>query len=367
MNVAIICAKGFGTDGISAFIANNYQFFTDSSIHYHLIFPRYIGERELAEQVVRGFNREGICVAHIPKDKFLLQFALKLRAYLRTNHIDVVHIHGSSSGIILEALIAKIAGVRTVITHSHSSRGDHKIMHKLLRPVLAKMSDVHLTCGKLAGQWMYGSEDFSIIPNGIDTEKYLFSVQQRYEVRRELSIADSEILIGHVGGFNAVKNQVFLVRLLHGLFSKGRTEFKLILIGRGTMMNDVRIEAERLGVAKNIIFTGQRQDIPQLMMAMDVFCLPSLYEGFPIVAVEAQAAGLPLFVSSTVSREISITPLVRYIPIDKGTELWEEAVLDVVKDKTNRDVYAQKVEKAGYDIRMSAFELEAIYKKSSKR
>jgi hypothetical protein len=75
MNVAIICTKGFGTDGISAFITNNYKFFSDNTIHYHLIFPRYIGERELAEQVVRGFNREGTCVAHIPKDKFLLLFA----------------------------------------------------------------------------------------------------------------------------------------------------------------------------------------------------------------------------------------------------------------------------------------------------
>ena len=363
MNVAIICTKGFGTDGISAFITNNYKFFSDNTIHYHLIFPRYIGERELAEQVVRDFYREGTHVVCISKDKLLFRFALELHAYLRTHHIDVVHINGSSSGIILEALISKVAGVRTVITHSHNSRGNHQIIHKMLKPALAKVSDVHLACGILAGQWMYGSENYTIIPNGIDTERYLFQGQQRCRLRRALSITDGEILIGHVGGFNEVKNQAFLVRLLYCFFSKGRRDIKLLLVGRGSMMSDVKIEAERLGVVKNVIFTGQRNDIPQLMMAMDIFCLPSLYEGFPIVAVEAQAAGLPLLVSSTVSQEISLTSLVKFLPIDHGEELWEEAVLDVVKDKTDRAKYARIVEQAGYDIRKSASELEAIYKK----
>lgn len=366
MNVAIICNKGFGTDGISAFIVNNYQFFSDSSIHYHLIFPEYIGEKELAEQVVQNFHRKGASVVCIAKDKSLLRFAFRLYSYLKANHIDVVHIHGSSAGITLEALISKAARVKSIITHSHNSRGNHQVFHKILRPVLAKTSDVHLACGKLAGKWMYESEEFTIIPNGIDTERYQFDEQSRSELRREFSVLDNELLIGHVGGFNAVKNQVFLVRLLHNIVSKGHNDVKLMLIGRGSMQDCVKKEAERLGVANMVIFTGQRQNIPQLMMALDVFCLPSLYEGFPIVAVEAQATGLPIIVSSSVSQEISITTLVKYLPINQGTELWEDAILSMRNKTGVRTEYAKIVRDAGYDIRNSAKELETIYKNKDK-
>ena len=368
MQIALVCNSAFGTDGISMFVLNNHKLFGHDGMRYHLIYSSIHSPEDGVKGYVDGFCKDGDKAAFIPKKGGVLNYARNLYHYLKHEHIDVMHVHGSSAAILIEMVVAKCAGVRKIVTHSHSTQGNHNTIHKILRPMVNVLADEKLACGKLAGKWMYGARhSFTVIPNCIDTDKYRYNPAVRDEVRRELRIGEDTIVIGHVGAFTAVKNQVFLVRLLHGLFSKGRTEFKLILIGRGTMMNDVRIEAERLGVAKNVIFTGQRQDIPQLMMAMDVFCLPSLYEGFPIVAVEAQAAGLPLFVSSTVSREISITPLVRYIPIDKGTELWEEAVLDVVKDKTNRDVYAQKVEKAGYDIRMSAFELEAIYKKSSKR
>ena len=211
---------------------------------------------------------------------------------------------------------------------------------------------------------MYGKKkQFTVVPNCIDTESYRFNRHVRDDYRIILQLQDDEIVIGHVGKFSDVKNQSFLLKLLDSLGRRGDKHYKLLLVGHGPLEDQVKEECSSLGLDDKVMFLGNRNDVANLMMAMDVFCMPSLYEGFPIVAVEAQASGLPLLISSNVSPEVKITDIVFFLPIDKGTSEWEDEIIRVADTTRLRDCYDDKIKDAGYDISHSATMLESIYTK----
>ena len=258
-----------------------------------------------------------------------------------------------------------MGGVRVVIAHSHNTRGSHPIVHRLLRPLLNVTADVRLACGRMAGEWMYGkNRTFRVIPNGIETNKYRYSTKTREIVRKELGITDDMTVIGHVGTFSEVKNQRFLIELIKS-FAEGNNErVRLLLIGDGALRQGLEAECRLQQISDMVVFAGVRKDVSRLMMAMDVFCLPSLFEGFPIVAVEAQASGLPVIMSSNISNEVCITDLVHSLPINKGIAEWKQRINEITSRNGRRAVYADVVRNAGYDIRHSAIMLENIYDQS---
>jgi glycosyltransferase involved in cell wall biosynthesis len=150
---------------------------------------------------------------------------------------------------------------------------------------------------------------------------------------------------------------------MKSLKDQGLKDYKLLLIGHGPLKEHVMRDCEELGLNDCVIFLGNRNDVPRIMMAMDIFCMPSLYEGFPITSVEAQATGLPLLMSKNVSPEVCITDLVKLLPIDQSTSIWEEEIKHVDMAEKERNIYADKIKNAGYDIRHSASMLESIYNK----
>lgn len=362
MQVALVCNSEFGTDGISMFVLNNHAYFKQEGVRYHLIYSSIHSPENVVEEYVNNFIKDGDRAAFIPKKNGLIKYASKLYRYLKDENIEVLHVHGSSSAILLEILVAKCANVRKIVSHAHSTGSNHAIVHKILRPAVNWFTDENLACGKKAGKWMYGKRgNFKIIPNCIDTAKYKFNNDIRNEVRKELGIDEDILTIGHVGMFTETKNQKFLLCLLDHLKGKHKCNCKLLLIGHGPLMEEVQKESERLGLTDSVIFLGNRNDVPRIMMAMDVFCQPSLYEGFPIVSVEAQASGLPSLLSRNISPEVCITDLVKLLPIDVGAEPWIAAIMDIFDCMSDRCQYAQKIKDAGYDIRHSSTMLEKIY------
>ena len=269
----------------------------------------------------------------------------------------IVHSHlDCMSAIPLKA--AKKLGVPVRIAHSHSSRQDRDLKYplKLLfkRGIFGQATQL-FACGKEAGKWMFGTDDFRVLNNAIDAERYRFDPEVRQEVRRELGIPADAPVVGHVGRFMAPKNHGFLLRI----FAELPDHARLLLVGDGELRAENEHLAEELGIRDRVIFAGLRSDVDRMLQAMDVFVFPSLYEGLPLSIIEAQAAGLPCLISDKVPIECKKTELVTQIPLDASPAEWAEAVLSAA-EAPRGDTLAQ-IREAGFDIRTNAEWLQNYY------
>lgn len=265
---------------------------------------------------------------------------------------------------LLYGLAAKIGGVKTVIVHSHSTgidgrhRSIKKILQKTSRPILSRTNFLKFACSKQAAQWMYESpEEAHIIRNGIVTKKFIYSVETREKVRKELGIRD-EYLVGTVGRFSYQKNPFFELEIIKCLFQKGENA-KFLWIGSGDLQKEIEEKARAYGIYNRIIFLGNTEHVNEYYQAMDAFLFPSLFEGLGFVGIEAQAAGLPCFFSDTITREVGITDLAHFISLKKKPEEWAEMILS--ESKVKRKNMEEEIIKAGYDIRREIGKLEKFY------
>lgn len=240
----------------------------------------------------------------------------------------VVHAHlDCLSGVVLGC--AKQHGVPVCIAHAHTTNQlrDFKYPIKdLYKRIIPRTATDLLACGEDAGRWMFGSAPFLVLPVAIDTEKFRFDKNMREDMRRTLGITKEELLIGHVGQFRKEKNQAFLLDVLHSLRACG-TKSKLLFVGDGEKRAAVQNRAAALGLTPYVLFLGVREDVPALLHAMDVFCMPSLYEGMPLSVLEAQAAGLPCLVSNGVPKDCLQTPRARQLPLSAPPSKWAEVIL----------------------------------------
>ena len=275
----------------------------------------------------------------------------------------VVHSHiRSTASIILR--IAKMHGCIT-ISHSHSTsngKGFAAIIKKNLQSKIPKYSDYCFACTYNSGKWLFGekvvkSEKFKVIPNAIDTEKYKFSESVREKMRSELGIKEN-VVYGHVGRFHPAKNHGFLLELFAEIHSK-QPNSVLLLIGDGELRGEIESKIAELSLQDSVILTGVRSDVHLLMQAMDVFLFPSAWEGLPLTVVEAQAAGLPCFVSDTVTKEVFLSELVEYLSIFNGVQVWLNEILTCNLVRT--DVLSE-IKSSGFDINSSVEEITSFYR-----
>lgn len=269
----------------------------------------------------------------------------------------IVHSHlDCMSAVPLKA--AKKHGVPVRIAHSHSSRQDIDIKYPLklfFKRTIAKQATHLFACAEAAGQWMFGADHFRVLNNAIDTQRYVFDPAVRVCVREELGIGQQEFVVGHVGRFMVPKNHGFLLRF----FAKIPIEARLLFVGEGELRQQSEQLAAELGIRDRVIFAGLRTDVDRMLQAMDVFVLPSLYEGLPLSVIEAQAAGLPCLISDKVPIECKKTDLVTQIPLEAGASAWAEAVLAAAK-MPRVDTLPQ-LRAAGFDIQANADWLADFY------
>ena len=257
--------------------------------------------------------------------------------------------------------VARDHGVKTII-HSHSTStggGIKGAVKSVMQLPLRHQADVLMACSQDAGEWLFGkkacqSERFILLPNGIDTRLFAAAAKTREQYRRDLGL-EGKYVIGNVGRFYDVKNHTFLLDAFEKACEKDDRAM-LLLVGVGPLMQETAKKAVDLGVAERVIMTGNRDDVPQLLGAMDVFAFPSLWEGLPMTVVEAQAAGLPCVLSDTITKEVDVSPLVQYLPLGDA-EQWADALLT----RRPREDAAEAVVKAGFDIRSSAARLTELY------
>lgn len=299
----------------------------------------------------------------VRQDNDLPRYLRDLRALFAAHpEWRILHGHYSGFGMFYNAA-ARRAGVPVRAGHSHNTAYERNLVGTLDRVMSMRFSaglTDRFACSEQAGRMLFGSAPFTVLPNGIDTALFAgHDAQRRALLRGELGVADDEVLFGHVGRFSAQKNHPGLLRIFAAV-RKRMPNARLVLLGGGPApyLDEIRALAQQLQLGDSVIFAGVRSNMQSFYDAMDAFLLPSLFEGLPVVLVEAQTAGLPCFVADTVDRGAAFTDRVRFLPL--GDEAaWANAIAAA---SLRRDPDARrKAVEAGYDIHTSAQTLQDFY------
>lgn len=237
---------------------------------------------------------------------------------------------------------------KKIIVHSHNGATNKKRLHNICKPMLNFCSDKKIACSQLAASFMFGEkEECLIVPNAIDLSKYVYDLKKRIQVRCDLGIRNN-FVVCHIGRITEQKNPFRIIDIIKATVNK-EPRTMLLYIGEGELSEDVHEYAERMGVSQYIKFLGIRKDIPDLLIAADVFLLPSLYEGLPIVGVEAQACGLPCVLSDTITKEVALTEAIHFCSLEEDNNIWADALLEFIDYKRGDD--QSRLQKAGYSLK----------------
>ncbi|MGM7721159.1 glycosyltransferase family 1 protein [Metabacillus sp. Hm71] len=283
--------------------------------------------------------------------------------FAKHKEFNVVHAHNNeNSSFVLRA--AKRFGVPCRITHSHlSDLGfDIKLPFRLYaRNVMKDNPTDYFACSKNAGKWLFGEQkEVTVLNNAVNVDDFKYNEQLRREIRKELNIND-QLVIGHIGRFNKQKNHEFLLDIFKAVADK-KKDALLLLIGGGHLRTEMESKVERLGLSSQVKFLGVREDIPQLMQVMDLFLFPSLFEGLPVVLVEAQAAGLNCIVSDSITTEANITGRIQYLSLKDTADKWAEKIINTTIEHADTSKILQS---NGYDTKTMANWLTEFYFENS--
>ena len=344
-------------------VVNNYCRFTDPAAVSFELFVDTNSEHSLPEDMLQ----RGVSYHFVPSSAHPLARVIALVRLFRSGGYQVVHAHLNTLNA-LTLFAAWLAGVPVRVSHNHSTvdrgEGPRALLKLLLRPTATWFATDYMACGEQAARWLFGNrrmnaERVAILPNAIDVRKYRYDPLQRRQIRQELGLQEKQV-IGHVGRFMPQKNHDFLLTCFaqyHG--AHPRTH--LLLVGGGEGIRKARAQAERLGISDAVCFAGVRDDPWRLYSAMDVFVLPSLYEGVPLVGIEAQANGLPCLVSDHVSPEMTAGGSVAFLPLQ--VPAWVQALDTVLAhegEENRADAYV-RVGQSGFDIQDTGRRLTAHY------
>lgn len=272
----------------------------------------------------------------------------------------IVHSHIDSMSY-LPLLAAKKARVPVRIAHSHSTAIDRDVKYLLkqyYRSQITSVANYYCACGKEAGEYLFKNKEFAIIPNAIQVDKFLYQEQIRCQIRKKLNLSDKTV-IGHVGRFSYPKNHHFLISVFNEIY-KNNSNTVLLLIGVGEKEKEIRNQVESLGLCDSVLFLGNRADVNELYQAMDVFVMPSFFEGVPLTGIEAQFSGLNCIFSDKVPTEVDFSGNCSFISLNEKTEKWVTQILHNC-DQTGRLLRSQALKGSQYNIKNACQYLENFY------
>ena len=278
----------------------------------------------------------------------------------------IIHGHMTSTAAIYLKIAKKFD--KKTISHIHSTapvgKGISATAKQLFERNAKKYADHLFACSKAAAAWCYGEKytehnDVKVIKNAIDVNRFVFDENTRAAKRAELGLTNN-FVIGHVGNFVIPKNHSFLIDVFYEV-SKKNNDAVLLLVGGGSLRKEIEDKVAKLGLVDRVIFAGVRSDIPELLCAMDVFVFPSLWEGFAVALVEAQASGLLCIVSDTIPNEVDISELVKFVSLSENALDWAHNVVSLALENTKRQLFSIKIAKAGFDATTTAGLLEKFY------
>ena len=295
-------------------------------------------------------------IHYIPmKSNNFFGFCNSLYNLVRNGEYEIVIRMSDNSLSIVDLLIAKMAGAKQTVFRSTNTRASGgwsgRFVHRVFKPLVSHYSDIKIAPSTEAAVHMFGKnyhkkERVNIIHNGLKTDSFVFSLDVRKKTRSSQQL-DQKFVIGHIGRMQPQKNHFMILSIFKEIVAL-KPNAILVLVGDGELREDIQSRAEDLGISDSVVMLGVRADIPDLLMAMDVFLLPSLYEGLPNVVIEAQASGLPCVVSDTVTKEVDVTGLVHFVSLSNPPKKWAEIIIateSIIRENT-KERFIEK----GYDI-----------------
>lgn len=305
-------------------------------------------------------SRYGSRLTEITTLKHPLKQFRQVKELIRKEQYDIVYLNVSTSMDMPAAFAAKACHVPRRILHSHSGGNDCEsvlkktifdLLQRVCRPVFYRAGNEFCACSVKAGDWMFPrrivrSEKFQVIYNAVDREKFCFRPEVRSAVRKELGI-ENKFAVGHVGNFCYQKNHEYLIRIFKEVLKK-RANSVLILVGQGVRYERVERQVREDGISDKVKFLGWRNDVDRIFQAMDVFLLPSHFEGLPTVGIEAQCTGLPCVISDSVTEETRISDRCDFISLKKPPECWAKEVISMGKMERNSATFTENA--ADYDL-----------------
>lgn len=354
--------------GIASVVMNYYRFFQKGD--FNVDFLTYNENDEALENSVKQMGGN---ITYIPylsvKSFFSFISSLKVFFEKNVNQYKVVHSHFPQIDLFVIPIAKKYGGVSHYISHSHNTKHADSFFKSIRNFCfcfpLRFISDYRAACSLKAGEFMYGcgflkSKRDIVVNNAVDCSKFCFDSEKRIALRKSLNVEDA-VVIGTVGGLRIQKNYSFLIDVMN-ILSRKEKKYKLIIIGEGPLKDSLVQKVKKYNLEKKVMFLGRRSDVDELYSAMDVFVLPSKYEGLPVVGIEAQATGLQCLFSDRITKEVGVVNS-HFLPITDAF-LWAEKIEEL--KSINRQNVTSSIKTLGFDIACEASKLQSYYKEMMK-
>lgn len=361
VHIAQIMGKWIG-GGVESVIMNYYENIDRTKFQFD-----FICDDDSTNIPYEKIEKLGGKVILVPPYQKVFKYIKTLKKIFKENNYKIVHSNINTLSVF-PLYAAKKAGVPVRIAHSHSTSNKKEwkknAVKNVLRPFSKKNANVYFACSELAARYLFGNKKgkVTIINNAINLEKFKFNQEKRDKLRKGLKIEDNEFVVGHIGRFVAQKNHTFLIDIFNELHKENK-DTVLLLIGQGPLQDQIKEKVRELGLEDSVRFAGQVDNASDYYNAMDVFVLPSLYEGLGMVLIEAQANELPCIASTEVPKKASVSNQVEFISLKEENKKWADNILRKNR-KDCKFVYTKDYEK--YDIRKECQKLQDEYKRKIK-
>lgn len=366
MNLKLIRVLHIGcklteSGGIENYLMNLYKNIDRDQIQFDFVILDE-GDKQYYEEKVKQFGGSVYSIT-IEKQSFLKCCIEKINIFKKYKQYGIIHIHTTCGIRAIDGILAKICGIKYVIYHSHSNIGKPPFKYIILRPIFRFTGKKFFACSKEAGLYFFGkrivdSQKFSLAKNGIDEINFIFNENYREKIRKEFDLNNCHV-IGFVGRLSPEKNIGMILSIAKQIAINDK-KLRLLIVGDGSEKVKINSKIQELGISDITIMTGARNDINQLMSAMDILLLPSLHEALGLVLIEAQANGLRCLTSDATSKESCISPLISYLSISEGIEAWTKIIEKENFDYVREDM-SNEVIKNGYGIINTAKEMQNCY------
>lgn len=361
IRIAQIVGKWLG-GGVEAVVMNYYRHLDHNKIQFD-----FICDDDSTNIPYDEIEKLGGKVILIPPYQKVFKYQKELRRVLREGNYKIVHSHINTLSVF-PLYAAKKVGVPVRIAHSHSTTNKKEwkknLLKQVLRPFSKKYATNYMCCSELAGRWLFGDKAYDdgkvyLLNNAIDLDKFKYDKKIRDKKRKELGIKEDTIVIGHIGRFVAQKNHTFLIDIFNQFHKKEKNSI-LLLAGQGPLQEEIKNKVRELGLDDSVRFLGQRNDANELYQAFDVFLLPSLYEGLPVVGVEAQASGLLCFFSDDMTKETKVLDSTVFMSLSNTDDEWATSILDNYINFRRKDTTSD-ITKSNFNIKYETNKLKNKY------
>lgn len=350
--------------GVMSVLMNYYRHIDRLKIQFDFLYFEDIAQNHQKEISKLGGN-----TYYLSYPTFRLADQKKLRDFFSKHQGDylAVHCHPIWAAEVV-AREAKKIGIKHIIQHSHSTKyaetKKSEIRNRLLLKFIGFFATDFMACSPeaayLFGETRVNEGRVFILPNAITTEMYRFDKKLRSNLRNEFKVSDDTLLVGNIGRLSPQKNQIFCLNVFSKIHKKNPNSCMLI-VGEGALRVVIEKKIDALGLRDCVFMTGKRSDIQAILSGLDLFLMPSKFEGAPVAAIEALTSGLPCVVSDVITKSIMMEG-VKYISLSLDPDEWANCCLRFYQESNTRDREdITNIISHGFDIRKAAKLLENYY------